>query len=158
MPDIKYYDLEKGSTATPFSTASWAGMNDDWETVESQYADDIEWHVMSNNQIIKGKENVVAFLKAGQHGSQKEPLPILNTAASEWGIWEYWNTGIITKDYVEFAKQLKLPFLADIGDIVGKEYKIAVCFIYHVNAKNKIDLVREYLDMGSIMAQLLMKP
>jgi len=30
---------------------------------------------------------------------------------------------------------------------------VPVCFIYHINAAGKIDLVREYVDVGSVIAQ-----
>ena len=153
MTDIKYNDLEEGSTATPFSTFFWAAWKDDWETAEAQFADELEWDMMSNNQIRKGKKNVIPFLKASKYGSQKEPKVILNTACNDWGIWEYWNIGTITKDIAEFAKQSEWPFPDDISTIIGKKYKVPVCFIYHINANGKIDLLREYLDVGSVLTQ-----
>jgi hypothetical protein len=146
-------NLEPGSTATPFSTFFWAALKDDWATAEAQYADDIEWNMMSNNQIRKGKTDVFSFLKASKYASQKEPVPISNRADKEWGVWEYWNIGTIDKGIVAFAKQSNWPFPADASVIMGKKYKVPVCFIYHINAMAKIDLVREYLDVGSVMAQ-----
>jgi hypothetical protein len=146
-------NLEQGSTATPFSTFVWAAMKDDWATAEAQLADDIEWHMMPNNQTRKGKADVFSFLKTSKYASQKEPIPISNRADKEWGVWEYWNVGTIDKGIVEFAKQSKWPFPADVSTIIGKRYKVPVCFIYHINAKGKIDLVREYLDVSSVLAQ-----
>jgi hypothetical protein len=40
----------------------WAAMNDDWATAEAQYADDIEWDMMPNNHIRKGKNDVIPWL------------------------------------------------------------------------------------------------
>jgi hypothetical protein len=146
-------DLEQGSTATPFSTFFWAALKDDWTTAEAPLADDIEWDMMPNNQIRKGKGDVLPFLKAAKYASRKEPIPISNRADKEWGVWEYWNVGTIDEGMVEFAKQSKWPFPSDISTIIGKKYKVPVCFIYHINAAGKIDLVREYLDVGSVIAQ-----
>jgi hypothetical protein len=151
---IVYKDLEEGSTATPFSTFFWAGYHDDWPTAEAQLADDIEWDMMSNNQIRKGKADVLPFLKASKYASAKKPVPIFNRADKEWGVWEYWNVGTIDAGIVEFAKQSKWAFPADINSIIGKEYKVAVGFVYHINAKGQIDLLREYVDTGSVIAQL----
>ena len=36
---------------------------------------------------------------------------------------------------------------------LGQEYKVAQCFTYHLNAENKIDFMRQYLDTGSVWAQ-----
>jgi hypothetical protein len=146
-------DLERGSTATPFSTFFWAALKDDWPTAEAQLADDIEWDMMSNNQIRKGKTDVLPWLTASKYASQKEPVPLSNRADAEWGVWEYWNVGTLEKGIVEFAKQSGWPFPADVSAIIGKKYKVPVCFIYHINAAGKIDLVREYVDVGSVIAQ-----
>lgn len=151
--DLNSKDLEQGSTATPFSTFFWAALKDDWATAEAQFADDIEWDMMPNNQIRKGKTDVLPFLKTSKYASAKEPIPIHNRADKEWGVWEYWNVGTVDKGIVEFAKQSKWPFPGDISTIIGKKYKVPVCFIYHINTVGKIDLVREYLDVGSVMTQ-----
>ena len=70
------------------------------------------------------------------------------------GVFEYWNIGTITEDIIEFAKQSEWPFLGDPSSLVGWRYKVPVCFVYHINAEGKIDLVREYVDVGSIITQL----
>jgi hypothetical protein len=61
-------------------------LKDDWATAEAQLADDIEWHMMPNNQTRKGKADVFSFLKASKYASQKEPIPISNRADKEWGV------------------------------------------------------------------------
>ena len=145
--------LQPGSTATPFSTFFWAALSDDWATAFAQFADDVEWDLMSNAQIRKGKHEVVPFLKASGYASHKEPVIISNMAIKEWGVWEYWNIGTLSEEILEFARQSKWPFPHDPSSLVGRRYKVPVCFVYHINAEGKIDLVREYLDVGSIMAQ-----
>jgi hypothetical protein len=50
-----------------------------------------------------------------------------------------------------FWGQNRLP--VDRDGIIGKEHKVAVCFVYHINTEGKIDLVREYLDIGSFVVQ-----
>jgi len=151
MVDIKYYDLEKGSTATPFSIFFWAMMDKDWATAEAQLADDIEME-MPNNQIHKGKKNVITLMKASKDSYQEEPVPILNTACKEWGIWEYWNIGTTNESIIEFGKKAELPVLTDVNS-VGKKYKVPVRIIYHINAMDKIDLIREYVDIENVNAQ-----
>src|ERR1700683_1749402 len=153
MADIKYADLEQGSTATPFSTFFWAAFKDDWTTAEAQIADDIEWDMMSNNQIRKGKEDVLPFLRASKYASAKEPIPILNRANGDWGVWEYWNVGTLDAGVLEFIKQSKWPFPKDTDKLIGQTYKVPVAFIYHINDKGQIDLLREYLDVGSVASQ-----
>jgi hypothetical protein len=108
---------------------------------------------MPNNQIRRGKADVFVFLKASKNASQKDPIPISNRADKEWGVWEYWNVGTIDEGIVEFAKQSKWPFPADVRSIIGKKYKVPVCFIYHINPKGQIDLLREYTDTASVMSQ-----
>ncbi|HXY86861.1 MAG TPA: hypothetical protein VEG44_00310 [Candidatus Acidoferrales bacterium] len=109
MVDINNKDLEQDSTTTPFSTFFWAASHDDWGTATACFADDIEWDMMSNNQICKGKKEVIQWLKASKYTSQKEPVVISNRADEEWGAWEYWNIGTLTEDAVEFAKQSNGP-------------------------------------------------
>jgi limonene-1,2-epoxide hydrolase len=151
MVDITYYDLEKGSIATPFSIFFWAMMDKDWTTAEAQLADDIEMD-LPNNQIRKGKNDVITLIKDSKKSYQEDPVPILNTAFKEWGIWEYWNIGTTNENIIEFGKKAGLPILTDVNSI-GKKYKVQICFIYHINAMGKIDLIREYVDVESTMAQ-----
>ncbi len=154
--------LQPGSTATPFSTFFWASMKamekttpeaDDWVIAEAQFADDVEWDMMNNGQIRKGKQEVMPWLKAGGYGSHKEPVIICNVATKEWGVWEYWNIGTVTEEIIEFARQSKWQFPADPRSLIGRTYKVPVCFVYHLNAQGKIDRVHEYLDTQSLMAQ-----
>jgi len=86
MVDINNKDFEQDSTATPFSTFFWATSHDDWATATAQFADDVEWDMMSNNQIRKGKKEVIPWLKASKYASQKEPVVISNRADKEWGV------------------------------------------------------------------------
>ena len=145
--------LQPGSTATPFSTCIWAVVSGDVATVEARLADDVEWDLMPNNHIIKGKEEVIPWMKAGGAG-QKELVTISNLATKEWGVFECWEIGTFTKDVAEFFKQQGWPFPEDPISLVGRKHKVAKCFVYHLNAEGKIDVVREYLDASSVIAQL----
>jgi hypothetical protein len=31
---------------------------------------------------------------------------------------------------------------------------VAQCFVYHINAEGKIDVIREYMDAGTLWAQI----
>lgn len=145
--------LQPGSTATPFSTFLWAVVSGDLATAEAQCIDDIEWDLMPYNHILRGKKEVIPWLKAGG-ASQKEPIFISNLATKEWGVAELWNIGTLTEDTVESGKQLGWPFPGDPNSLVGRRYKVAECFVYHFNAEGKIYSMREYLDAGSVWAQL----
>ncbi len=39
---------------------------------------------------------------------------------------------------------------AEPGSLVGQQYKVSECFVYHINTEGKIDLMRQYLDAGSV--------
>ena len=77
--------LQPGSTSTPFSAFFWTALSGDLATAEAQYADDVEWDMMPNNQIRKGKDDVIPWLWAGGYASRKEPVVINNLATKEWG-------------------------------------------------------------------------
>jgi len=70
------------------------------------------------------------------------------------GVFEIWNIGALTEDAVEFGKQVGWPFPGDPNNLVGRRYKVAQCYVYHINAEGKIDLIREYLDAGTVWAQV----
>ena len=145
--------LRQGSTATPGSTFIWAAVSGDVAVAVAQLADDVEWILMPNNQIIKGKEEAISWLKAGAAG-QKELVAISNLATKEWGVFEFWEIGTFTEDVAAFFKQQGWPFPEDPISLVGRQHKVAKCFVYHLNVEGKIDVVREYLDASSVMAQL----
>jgi len=144
--------LKPGSNATPFSTFLWAVVSGDITRAESQITDDIEWGLMPYNKVLIGKDEVIPWLKAG-YSSQKEPIAISNVATKDWGVFEYWNIGTITEELVEFGNQQEWPWPRDPNSFMGRKYKVAQCFVYHINAKGKIDFMRQYLDSGSVWAQ-----
>jgi len=153
-------DLEPGSVATPFSTFFWAalrylndGVQADRDTAEAQFADDIQWAMMNNGQVRKGKRDVLAWCWSGGFASHEEPVIIHNSANREWGVWEYWNIGELTADVVAFAEASKWPFPPNVDRLVGRTYMIPDCFVYHINVENKIDSVRGYLQVQSLMTQ-----
>jgi hypothetical protein len=145
--------LQPGSTATPFSTFFWPSVAGNVATAAAQLADDVEWHLMPYNHIIKGKEEVIPWLNAGG-ASQKEPVVINDVATKEWGVCELWNIGTLTEDAIEYGKQLGWPFPQDPNSLIGRTYKVAQCFVYHINGEGKIDVIREYMDAGTIWAQV----
>jgi hypothetical protein len=119
---------------------------------EAQLADDIEWDLMPNNKILKGKKEVIPWMKAGA-ASQKEPVAISNLATKEWDVFELWNIGAVTEELIEFGKQQGWPFPKDPNSLIGRKYKVAECFVYFIKAEGKIKLMRQYLDAGSVWAQ-----
>ena len=129
-------------------------MSGDIAATEAQLADDVEWDLMPYNKILKGKEEIVTWLQAGG-ASQKEPVYISNWTTEEWGVSELWNIGTFTEDTVEYGKQLGWPFPGDSDSFVGRTYKVAQCYVVHVNVEGKIDLMREYLDGGSVWASAM---
>jgi hypothetical protein len=67
---------------------------------------------------------------------------------------EYWNIRVVDEGIVEFARKSKWPFPKDTNSILGKNYKVAVRFSYHIDAQGKVELMREYVDTGAVIAQL----
>lgn len=144
--------LEPGSTATPFSAFLSAVVAGEIAAAESQIADDIEWGLMPLGKVVKGKDEVIPWLKAAS-ADQKEPVTITNVATNEWGIFEYWNIGTVSEEVIKFGNLQAWPWPRDPNSFLGRKYKVAQCFVYHLNAAGKIDLMRQYLDTGSVWAQ-----
>jgi steroid delta-isomerase-like uncharacterized protein len=151
--DVNKEDSKQVSNVTPFGILWPAVFSDDWTTVEAQLADDIEWNMMPNAQKFKGKTEVISFIKTSKFAAQREPIVVDDVVTKDGGVFEYWNIGTLTEGVIEFAKLSKWPFPKDPGTLVGQKYKVPVCFVYHLNAQGKINLVREYLDIESIMSQ-----
>ena len=145
-------DPEARSTATPLSTLILAVASGDMATVDAQLAEDIEWDQMPYNQKVKGKQEVMSWLKAGS-ASEKKPEIINNVLADEWGVLEYWNVGTATWELIEFGKKRAWPFPKDPNSLIGQKYRVAQCFVYHLDSDGRIDLMRQYLDAGSVWAQ-----
>ena len=145
-------NLVKGPNPSPFATFTESLLSNDWGTVEARLADNIEWNMMPNNQMRKGKKDVLKFLNAAYAAAKRKPKLIHDQASKDWGCFEYYNVGTTDKSMIELAKQLKWPF-PDPSKLVGRKYKVPVCFVWHIDPKGKIDLVREYLDVGSLVAQ-----
>jgi hypothetical protein len=109
--------------------------------------------MMPNAQIRKGKKEVLPFLKVAVPASHREPSIMGDLANKDGGVFEYWNVGTTTEDLIELAKELKWPFPDDPDRLVGRSYQVPVCFVYRLNEKGRIRLVREYLDTASVIAQ-----
>jgi hypothetical protein len=152
MIDKESKDVEKAAAPTQFSTLISAVAAEDMTIAEAQLADDIEWDMMPTGEIVKGKANVMRWLKAGA-ASRKEPAVINDVAVKDWGIFEYWNIGTVTEELVAFGNQQKWPWPKDPHTLIGQKYKVAQCFVWHQNMEGKIQLMRQYLDTGSVWAQ-----
>ncbi len=151
--DLNRESLKKDSKGTPFSALIYAVVLGDMATIEALIADDIEWGLMPYNKVLKGKEQVIPWFKTAA-SDQKEPLPITNAFATDWGVFEYWNIGTVSEEVIKFGNEQKWPWPKNPESFAGQKYKVAQCFVYHVNPEGKIDLIRQYMDTGSIWAQL----
>jgi len=143
----------KKSACTVFRTLFESGRNNDFDAMADTIADDCEWVLMSNMMSFKGKSDVVALCKAGKLASEKTPEIIFDLATPEWGAFEYVNRGVITESLSALVATSGQQFPVDPSTLVGRQYEIPVCFVYHLNAQGKIYLLREYLDLGSLMQQ-----
>ena len=152
MMDQGSEKLKESSTPTKFSILISAVAAEDMATAEALLADDIEWHMMPTGDVEKGKAEVMKWLKAGST-SRKEPVVINDLDAKSWGAFEYWNIGTVTDKLVTFGNQQKWPWPKDPNTLIGQKYKVAQCFIWHLNAEGKIYLMRQYLDTGSVWSQ-----
>jgi ketosteroid isomerase-like protein len=140
------------SAPTKFAILIAAVAAEDIATVEAQLADDVEWDMMPTAETVKGKAGVMQWLKAGST-SRKEPEVINELDAGNWGAFEYWNIGTVTDELVKFGNQQQWPWPKDPNTLIGQKYKVAQCFVWHLDAGGKIYLMRQYLDTGSVWSQ-----
>jgi len=141
-----------GTKATPFSTLIEAVVSGDNAAVEALIADDIEWGLMPYNKFLKGKAEVIPWFRAAA-ADKKKPIVITNVATKDWGVFEYWNIGIVSEEVIKFGNEQKWPWPKDPNSFLAKKYRVAQCFLYHINPEGKIDYMRQYLDTGSVWAQ-----
>jgi hypothetical protein len=150
--DLDVDALRPGSKATVFSTFLWAIVSGDIATAEAQITDDIEWGLMPYNKVLKGKDQIIPWLRAAS-ADQKKPVVMSNVATGNCGVFEYWNIGTVSEEVIKFGNEQKWPWPKDPSNFLGQEYRVAQCFVYHVNPDGKIDFMRQYLDTGSVWAQ-----
>jgi hypothetical protein len=117
-----------------------------------QVADDIVWGLMPYNKELRGKEEIIPWLRAAA-GDQKEPITITNALSGDWGVFEYWNIGTASEDVIRLGNSQNWPWPRDPQNFLGQKYRVAQCFTYHLNADRKIDFMRQYLDTGSVWSQ-----
>jgi hypothetical protein len=144
----------KNSPFGVFRTLFESGRANDFEAMADTIDEDCEWTMMPNMKTFKGKSAVVEMCKQGKLASDKTPEVIFDEANSEWGVFEYMNRGTITKELSALAATTDWQFPADPSTLVGRQYAVPVCFVYHINAKGKIYRLHEYLDLGGLMKQL----
>ena len=144
--------IDEQSKATPMSTLIWAIAEGDMATVEAQITDGVEWGLMPYNKVLRGKAEVMPWFEAAV-SDRKRPLVISNAATSEWGVFEYWNIGVLSREVIQFGNSQKWPWPTDPELILGRPYRVAQCFVYHIVGDGRIDLMRQYLDTGSVWAQ-----
>jgi hypothetical protein len=137
-----------------FRTLFESGRKNDFEAMADTIAEDCEWVLMPNMKAFKGKAAVVALCKGGKLASDKTPEVLFDDATPTWGVFEYMNRGVITKELTAFAATSGWTFPGDPASLVGKAYATPVCFVYHLNEAGKICRLHEYLDLGSLMKQL----
>ncbi len=67
--------------------------------------------------------------------------------------FEYWNIGTVSDELIKFGTEQNWPWPKDPNTFIGRKYRVAQCFVYHLNPEGKIDLMRQYLDVGGVWAQ-----
>jgi hypothetical protein len=141
------------TTMTIFRTLFESGFHNDFKTMADTIAEDCEWTLMPDMKVYKGRKAVVELCTQGKLASDKTPEILFDNATPEWGVFEYINKGIITKEATTFAATTGWKFPADPSTLIGKQYAVGVCFVYQINKEGKISHLREYLDMASLMKQ-----
>lgn len=152
MSEIRSTEKDATGGATPLSTLIFGVARGDMEVVQAQLAEDVEWDQMPYNQKVRGKKEVVKWLTAGST-SEKKPEVINDLLAGKWGVFEYWNAGTATEGLIKFGEQQGWPFPKEPRSLIGQKYRVAQCFVYHLDDNGRIDLMRQYLDAGSVWAQ-----
>jgi hypothetical protein len=127
----------------------------DFKTVAEALDENCEWKVMPNMQLFKGKKECLELLTHGLNASNETFEIVFNACTPECGALECINHGVITNDLSILAMNDPDFILAEnLTQIIGKEYHVAVCFVYHTNAEGKIYLVHEYFDLENLKKQL----
>jgi hypothetical protein len=70
------------------------------------------------------------------------------------GVFEYSNIGTVSDDVIKFGNAQQWPWPKDPASFLGQTYRVAQCFVYHINSEGKIDVMRQYLDTGSVWTQI----
>lgn len=134
--DFDAGDAKAGLGETPMSAFIAAIAAGDMATAEAQITDDIEWGLMPYNKVLKGKREVLPWLKAAS-SDQKKPTVITNAMAENWGVFEYWNIGIVSKEVIQFGNEQGWPWPKDPNTLLGQKYRVAQCFVYHLTQTEK---------------------
>jgi|HubBroStandDraft_4_1064222.scaffolds.fasta_scaffold664673_2 ketosteroid isomerase-like protein len=149
-------DYAAGATTplrTVFRTLFESGFHNDFEAMAATIADDCEWTLIPDWKTYRGKAACVELCKQGKLASDKTPEIVFDVATPRWGAFEYVNAGVITPEAVEFAKTTGWQFPSDPSLLIGKKYRVGVCFIYQINPNGEIYHLNEYLDMAGLMKQ-----
>lgn len=150
--DLGNWGAYSASEPTVFSVFISAVASGDLTSAETMLADDVEWNMMPTGQRLIGKAEVMPWLKAGA-ASRKEPATISDLAAKDWGVFEYWNIGVVTEELVAFGNRQNWPWPKEPNGLIGQKYKVAQCFVWRLDTSGKIRLMRQYLDTGSVWTQ-----
>jgi hypothetical protein len=116
--DLNTEALKQGSRATPFSTLVWAVIAGDTATAAAQITDDIEWGLMPYNEVLKGKDETIPWLRAAS-ADQKQPIAITNVVNKDWSVFEYWNIGTVSEEVIRFGNEQKWPWPRDPNNFLG---------------------------------------
>ena len=108
--------------------------------------------MMPTGTTFKGKKACMDMCKAGKFGFDRtDPEISFDAATAEWGVMEYMNQGTVTNELSTLAEKTGWQFPQDPSKLVGRKYKVPVCFVYRLNAKRKIYSFHEYTDLASLM-------
>jgi steroid delta-isomerase-like uncharacterized protein len=139
--------------------------SDDIESVVDLFAPDGEWVIMATGETFLGHDQIreLATRSVTERNHPAGPgIKPINISTSpqgtklsweypEWGVFQYMKRGAITKELSTIAATSGSESPIDPNALVGRPYEVPVCFVYHVNARGKIYLLHEYLDLGSLM-------
>ena len=100
----------------------------------------VEWVLVPTGEIIRGKQEIASSTpKTWEMISDRKVKLVSVFATEDWGCFEYIASGTITKHPPRYPVDLPL---------VGRTFEIAACIVFHLTS-GKIDLIREYFDLGT---------
>lgn len=110
------------------------------------FADDVNWFIVATGTTFNGKEELKAGAQNHWAASPDRVKKLVNLFATDkFACLEYTSAGALEAQ-------------ADFGEIAikptGKKYELQCCFVFHFRPDGKIDLVREYFDMGIVTRQI----
>lgn len=116
------------------------------EALLDLFADEVHWLIVPTATEICGKAQLRELAENHWRASPNRIKKLVNLFASEeYACLEYTSAGAVTAD---------ADFVTTKIEATGRRYELLCCFVFHFRADGKIDQVREYFDLQTVLRQV----